>query len=61
MTKEEYEDCVSKLNTGTELEQIQAGALLAILPSFRSKATANDTFKFVNDAIARKLKEFDSE
>jgi len=61
MTKEEYEDCVSKLNTGTLLEQIQAAAVFAILPTFDSKTKINDSFKLVNDAVKDKLKEFDSE
>lgn len=61
MTKEEYENCVSKINTGSSEEQLQAVALLAILPTFESRTKISDSFKLVNDAIDNKLKELNND
>lgn len=51
MTKEEYDDCVGKLETGTLYEQVQASMLLALLPTYESKTPINEAFKIVDDCL----------
>lgn len=58
MTKEEYEECAGKLETGTLYEQVQASILLALLPTYESKIPINEAFKIVDDCFVRdKIKE----
>jgi len=53
MTKEEYEDCVGKLETGTLIEKFQASFLLSLLPTYESKIPINEAFKVGQDPLVK--------
>lgn len=53
MTREEYDECVSKLDTGTLYEQVQASFLLELLPTYDSKTPFNEAFKIGDSGIVR--------
>lgn len=61
MTKEEYDLCASKLNSGTQEEQIQAAILLSLLPTYDSRTSMDNLFGLVGKAVKEKLKEFDND
>ncbi|MNC60012.1 hypothetical protein D3C75_1098630 [compost metagenome] len=53
MTREEYNDCVSKLEIGTLYERLQATVLLSILPTYESKTSINDGILKVEEAVRK--------
>lgn len=53
MTKEEYDECIGKLNSGSPYEQLQASMLLKLLPTYESKTPASKGFSVFQDEIVK--------
>lgn len=51
MTREEYDECVSKLETGTTYEKLQATILLSILPTYDSKIPIEEGMIKIDEAV----------
>lgn len=51
MTREEYDECVSKLETGTTYEKLQATILLSILPTYDSKIPVEEGMVKIDDTV----------
>lgn len=51
MTKEEYEDCISKLETGTLYEKLQASMILSLFPTYENKIPTNEGILKVEEVI----------
>ena len=51
MTRENYDECISKLETGTAYEKLQATILLSILPAYDSKIPVEEGMIKIEEAV----------
>jgi len=51
MSREEYDECISKLETGTTYEKLQATILLSILPTYNSKIPVEEGMAKIDEAV----------